>query len=67
MNRNKLLGKMAEAGYTQRSLAMAVGMSENSMGSKINGKRPFNTNEILAICKLLEIKDGSEKAQIFLV
>lgn len=67
MNRNKLLGRMAEAGYTQRSLATAVGMSENSMGSKINGKRPFNTDEIIAICKLLEIEDGSEKSQIFLI
>ena len=66
MNRNKLLGRMAEAGYTQRSLAAAAGMSENSMGSKINGKRPFNTDEIITICRLLGIEDGSEKSQIFL-
>lgn len=66
MNRNKLLGRMVEAGYTQRSLAAAVGMSENSMGSKLGGKRQFNLDEAAAICNLLHINESAEKARIFL-
>ncbi len=66
MNANKLRGRIVEAGYTQKTLAIAVNMSENSLSSKLNEKRPFNTDEILAICKLLKITDPAEKAQIFL-
>ena len=63
---SKLRGKMAEAGYTQRSLASAIGISANSLNDKINQKRPFNTVEIENICKVLKITDSSEKANIFL-
>ncbi len=63
---SKLRGKMAEAGYTQRALALAIGISANSLNDKINQKRPFNTVEIENICKVLKITDSSEKANIFL-
>ena len=43
---NKLKGKIAEAGYSQRSLAAELGMSKNTLNSKVNGKIPFNTDEI---------------------
>ena len=66
MGMNKLRGKMAEAGFTQKSLAKAIGISANSMNDKINKRRPFNTVEIEAICKALGITDCSEKARIFL-
>lgn len=66
MNANKLRGRIAEAGYTQRKLAAAAKMSENSLSDKLNEKRPFNTDEILVICDLLHITDPVEKAQIFL-
>ncbi len=66
MGMSKLRGRMAELGYTQRKLADCIGISPNSLGDKINGKRPFNTVEIEAICKILKIEDGSEKARIFL-
>ena len=41
MASNKLKGKIAEAGYSQRSLALELGMSKNTLNSKVNGKIPF--------------------------
>ncbi len=66
MLRNKLKGKIVEAGYTQRSLAKEIGMSKNTLNSKVNGKIPFNTDEIERICVTLCIVDPMEKASIFL-
>lgn len=63
---NKLKGKIVEAGYSQRSLAKELGMSKNTLNSKVNGKIPFNTVEIELICKKLGIHDVAEKASIFL-
>lgn len=66
MASNKLKGKIVEAGYSQRSLAKELGMSKNTLNSKVNGKIPFNTLEIERICEKLGIRDGTEKAAIFL-
>ena len=66
MATNKLKGKIAEAGFSQRSLALELGMSKNTLNSKVNGKIPFNTVEIERICDKLGIHDGAEKASIFL-
>lgn len=63
---NKLKGKIAEAGYSQRSLAVELGMSKNTLNSKVNGKAPFNTFEVELICEKLGICDAAEKAAIFL-
>lgn len=41
-------------------------MSKNTLNSKVNGKIPFNTIEIEAICEKLGITDPAEKALIFL-
>ena len=66
MSSNKLKGKIAEAGYSQRSLATELGMSKNTLNAKVNGKIPFNTDEIEKICEKLGIHDRTEKAAIFL-
>lgn len=63
---NKLKGKIVEAGYSQRTLASALGMSINTLNCKINGKRPFNTVEIRQLCDMLKIENDTEKADIFL-
>lgn len=63
---NKLKGKIAEAGFSQRTLAEALGMSKNTLNAKVNGKVPFNTVEIELICKVLDIRDITEKVAIFL-
>lgn len=66
MNRMKLIGKIAERGYTQKSLAAEIGMSENTLGSRLNGKSSFNVDEVNSICEALDITDNLEKAAIFL-
>ena len=66
MNKMKLIGKIAENGYTQKSLAKKLGMSENTLGSRINGKSSFNVDEVMALCEILNISDNAEKAAIFL-
>lgn len=66
VNKNRLQGAIKAAGYSQRTLAPLIGMSENTLGAKINGRAHFNTAEIAAICDVLGITSDSEKIQIFL-
>ncbi|MBO5569619.1 MAG: helix-turn-helix transcriptional regulator [Clostridia bacterium] len=66
LNKLKFLGKMVEAGYTQKSLADEINLSENTLGSRINGKSAFDTDEIEKICAAFGITDPVEKATIFL-
>lgn len=71
MQTNALRGKIAAAGYNQNSLALAmrqkgIKMSKNTLSKKVNGKAPFDTDEIVCLCRLLGIVDDSEKAFIFL-
>lgn len=66
MNILKLKGKMAEAGYTQRKLAAAIGMSKDTLNSRFTGKTEFSTDEAFKICDELRIEDLSERAAIFL-
>ena len=68
---NELKGKMVAAGYSQKSLAAAMAnsgikISENTLSKKINGRVPFDTDEVVCICWLLGILDNAEKAYIFL-
>lgn len=66
MQANALKGKIVAAGYTQNRLAAELNMSKNTLSSKINGKTPFNANEIIRMCEVLSIVDDAEKAYIFL-
>lgn len=66
LNANRLRGIMAEHRCSQRMLAKEIGKSENTLAKKLNGKIPFNTDEVIAICEFLHIEDPHEKAAIFL-
>lgn len=66
MQANLLKAKMVEAGYTQRSLAKEINMSENSLSSKLLGRSAFDVNEVVSICDVLHIDDGRDRANIFL-
>lgn len=66
LNPNKLKGKIAGAGLSQRKLAELTGISENTISRKIQGHRCFNTDEIDKICIALDITNNVEKAEIFL-
>ena len=59
MQSNELKGKIVAAGYSQRSLAMAmrqagVSISKNTLSKKVNGRTAFNTDEVVCICDLLK-------------
>lgn len=66
MQANLLKGKIIAAGYTQKSLAQALNISQNTLSNKITGKNQFNSDEIVALCELLSIVDNDEKVSIFL-
>lgn len=61
-----LRGAIVSAGYTQRSLAKALNMSENTMNSKVNGKNDFTPSEITEVCRELNIKEDQMKIGIFI-
>ena len=54
-NYSKLLGRMKECGFTQEQLAKAIGISKYTLNTKLNNKFSFSQDEILAICKVLNI------------
>jgi hypothetical protein len=68
---NELKGKIVAAGFSQHALAMAMSQagcktSKNTLSKKVNGLAPFNTDEVICLCDLLNIRDNDEKAYIFL-
>ena len=52
---SKLRGKMTECGFTQAQLADKIGINKATLNVKLNGHYAFATDEILAICKELDI------------
>jgi hypothetical protein len=71
LNKNQLLGRIIEKGFTQKSLTeeMALrgcGISENTFSSRINGNSSFNIAEIETICEILKIENSADAAKIFL-
>ena len=50
-----LKAKIVEKGESQKSVAMAIGISENSLSRKIAGKREFRLSEVLKLCDFLKI------------
>lgn len=66
INTMALKGAIVSAGHTQRSLAKALNMSENTMNSKVNGKSDFTASEIIEVCRELNIKEDQMKIDIFL-
>lgn len=55
MDYSKLRGRIKECGYTQKSLAVTIGISESQFCSKMTGKFPFKQTEIDKICDVLNI------------
>lgn len=58
VNTNKIKGKIAENGYTQESLANAVGMSRTTLRRKIEGNTDLTVSEVEALCKALKISEN---------
>lgn len=63
---NLLKAKIVASGIGRKQLAKLVHMSESTLSAKINGKRPFDADEIVFLCDVLGIHDANEIALIFL-
>jgi transcriptional regulator with XRE-family HTH domain len=62
---SKLLGRIREYGYTQKTLAAAIGMSVTQLNQCLNSKSNFKHKKILAICKVLDLSIGDIGAYFY--
>lgn len=65
MDYSKLSGRIKEFGYTQKSLAEAIGISEGQFCQKLSSRYPFKQTEIRKICDLLNIQAAEIGAYFF--
>ena len=63
---NLLKAKIVANGMTQKELAKRIKRSPNTLNLKINNKKPFDIEEVFAVCEALSITDPQEKIDIFL-
>ena len=54
----KLRLRMVELDYNQKDLARAAGIVPSTFSLRIRGKQPFNSAQIAAIARGVEIVDG---------
>ncbi|MBE6618410.1 MAG: DUF739 family protein [Ruminococcaceae bacterium] len=66
-NYSKLLGRIKECGLTQEQLAKAIGISKATLSAKLNNKFNFDTAEMIAICKVLNIPTSEIHEYFFAV
>lgn len=60
MSYNKLKGIMRERGYSQKNLATKIGITVQSINSKLNGRTQFTIEEALNIICILNIEKPEE-------
>ena len=54
-NHSKLLGRMRELGFTQNTLAKAIGITEGTLNGKLHNRTHFTMRDIDRICEVLDI------------
>lgn len=59
MNYSKLLGRIKERGFTQKTLAPVIGISEGQLSQKLNGNYAFKQTEIQMLCQALDIQSDA--------
>lgn len=64
---NKLLGRMAEKGFTQKTMAKELGITENSFTNKLKGRSNFTQLEIVLMSEKLGISNSQIGAYFFTV
>ena len=52
---SKLLGRIRELGFTQKSLAKKMEINPGTLSLKLKGDSVFTASEIDCICKILDI------------
>lgn len=58
INSNKIKGRMAELGITQKDVSKALDIAPPTVSQKINNVRPMDLNEAEALAKMLKIQPG---------
>lgn len=66
MKGNLLRAEIAAQGLSQREVAERANISRSAFNAKLNGQRPFDTDEAVRVCEVLNIKDNQRKVEIFL-
>ena len=66
MQANILRAEIAYKGMSLREVADRAGIARSTFSAKINGQRPFDTEEAVRICEVLDIQDNKKKVDIFL-
>ena len=66
MQANLLRAEIAYQGLSHREIAKRAKISKSAFSAKINGQRPFDTDEAVRICQVLGITVVKKKADIFL-
>lgn len=56
--KNKLLGRIREYGFTQKQLAESIGITSVTLAKKLKGYRDFKAKEIEEISVILEIPNA---------
>ena len=57
VDKNRLMGHIISKGYSQRTLSEKIGVSKNTLNSKINGHSSFDVDLIEKICDTLSITE----------
>lgn len=55
LDHSKLLGRIKECGFTQKTLAEAIGINGATLSAKLNNKNAFTVTEMTNICRTLDI------------
>lgn len=66
VNVGKFKEKLYNSGISQKELAKMIGISENNLSLKVNGKTRLFTDEVIKMCEILGIEDDEERSKIFL-
>ena len=66
LNVNLLKAAIVRQGYTQGEFAQKIGISTNTLTSRMSGTTPFNVDEIDKACDVLELNSCEEICSIFL-
>ena len=66
MDTEALQRSMARKGCTRRELARALKLSPRGLERRLKGEKSWTVAQVLALCRLLDIRQNREKRQIFL-
>lgn len=62
---SKLIGRIAEMGYTHKRLAIEAGITPTTFGKKLNNKSTFDAPEIVNICYILGLSPENDANRYF--